>query len=67
MTESAGGPVRSTPPPALPVVAVAGGEEGSMPPLGNRWPEGIRRLLCLNCSRGFPSESKMQRLCKACR
>ena len=37
------------------------------PALGNRWPEGIRQLLCLNCSRIFPSESKMQRLCRACR
>jgi hypothetical protein len=37
------------------------------PPSVNRWPEGIRNLLCLNCSRIFPSESKMQRLCKACR
>jgi hypothetical protein len=33
----------------------------------NRWPEGIRQLLCLNCSRIFPSESKMQRLCRVCR
>jgi hypothetical protein len=37
------------------------------PPSINRWPEGIRRLLCLNCSRIFPSESKMERLCKSCR
>jgi hypothetical protein len=37
------------------------------PASGNRWPEGIRQLLCLNCSRIFQSESKMQRLCRACR
>jgi hypothetical protein len=37
------------------------------PAAGNRWPEGTRQLLCLNCSRIFPSESKMQRLCRACR
>jgi hypothetical protein len=39
----------------------------TLPPSINRWPEGIRRLLCLNCSRVFPSESKMERLCRACR
>jgi len=37
------------------------------PASGNRWPEGVRQLVCLNCSRIFPSESKMQRLCRACR
>jgi hypothetical protein len=37
------------------------------PPSVNSWPEGVRRLLCLNCGRTFPSESKMQRLCKGCR
>ncbi len=37
------------------------------PPSVNRWPEGTRHLLCLNCSRSFASESKMQRLCRACR
>jgi hypothetical protein len=37
------------------------------PASGNRWPEGVRQLVCLNCSRRFPSESKMQRLCRACR
>jgi hypothetical protein len=37
------------------------------PASGNRWPEGIRQVVCLNCSRTFPSESKMQRLCRACR
>jgi hypothetical protein len=39
----------------------------AFPVSGNRWPEGTRHLLCLNCSRTFPSESKMQRLCRACR
>lgn len=33
----------------------------------NRWPEGIRHLLCLNCNRAFQSESKIQRLCRVCR
>ena len=33
----------------------------------NRWPEGIRDLLCLNCERAFQSASKIQRLCRACR
>jgi hypothetical protein len=37
------------------------------PASGNRWPEGVRQLVCLNCSRIFPSDSKMQRLCRACR
>jgi hypothetical protein len=37
------------------------------PPSVNRWPEGTRQLLCLNCSRIFASESKMERLCRACR
>jgi hypothetical protein len=37
------------------------------PPSINRWPEGVRHLLCLNCNRVFPSESKMERLCRACR
>ena len=32
----------------------------------DRWPEGIRSLPCLNCERTFPSESKAQRLCRAC-
>ena len=26
--------------------------------LVNRWPEGIRQLLCLNCSRVFPSNRR---------
>ena len=39
----------------------------TFPVSGNRWPEGVRQLVCLNCSRVFPSESKMQRLCRACR
>jgi hypothetical protein len=39
----------------------------SPPASGNRWPEGVRQLVCLNCSRTFPSESKIQRLCRACR
>ena len=33
----------------------------------NTWPEGVRRLLCLNCDRTFESESKAQRLCRVCR
>jgi hypothetical protein len=33
----------------------------------NTWPEGTRHLVCLNCGRAFPSDSKAQRLCKACR
>jgi Fe2+ or Zn2+ uptake regulation protein len=33
----------------------------------NRWPEGIRHLLCLTCGRVFESDSKVQRLCRACR
>jgi len=33
----------------------------------NTWPAGVRRTLCLNCDRTFESESKAQRLCRACR
>jgi hypothetical protein len=33
----------------------------------NAWPDGIRHLVCLNCSRVFESDSKAQRLCRACR
>lgn len=33
----------------------------------NTWPEGIRHLLCLKCGRAFESDSKAQRLCRACR
>jgi hypothetical protein len=33
----------------------------------NTWPERIRRVLCLNCDRTFESDSKAQRLCRACR
>jgi hypothetical protein len=33
----------------------------------NRWPEGIRHVLCLGCGRAFESDSKAQRSCKACR
>lgn len=33
----------------------------------NQWPEGIRHLLCLTCGRVFESDSKVQRLCRACR
>jgi hypothetical protein len=33
----------------------------------NTWPEGVRRMLCLNCDRTFESDSKAQRLCRACR
>ena len=33
----------------------------------NSWPGGIRSLRCLNCRRVFQSDSKAQRLCKACR
>ncbi len=32
----------------------------------NTWPEGIRYLLCLKCGRVFQSDSKAQRLCRAC-
>ena len=37
------------------------------PPSVNRWPEGTRQLVCLNCSRIFASESKIHRLCRVCR
>lgn len=37
------------------------------PPSINRWSEGIRHLPCLNCNRMFPSESRIQRLCRVCR
>ena len=33
----------------------------------NQWPEGLRVLLCLRCSRAFESDSKVRRTCKACR
>jgi hypothetical protein len=33
----------------------------------NTWPEGVRRMVCLNCDRTFESESKAQRLCRVCR
>lgn len=33
----------------------------------NTWPDGIRHLVCLNCGRAFESDSKAQRLCRACR
>jgi hypothetical protein len=33
----------------------------------NTWPEGVRRVLCLNCDRTFESDSKAQRLCRVCR
>jgi len=33
----------------------------------NTWSEGVRRVLCLNCDSTFESESKIQRLCQACR
>ena len=33
----------------------------------NAWPEGVRRVPCLNCGRTFESDSKVQRLCRACR
>jgi hypothetical protein len=33
----------------------------------NRWPEGIRDVLCLRCGRAFARDSKVQRLCRACR
>jgi hypothetical protein len=33
----------------------------------NRWPGGTCRVLCLGCGRAFESESKGQRMCKACR
>ena len=36
-------------------------------PSANTWPEGIRYLVCLNCGRPFESDSKAQRLCRACR
>ena len=39
----------------------------TIPSSVNRWPEGVRQLLCLNCARMFPSESKIQRLCRVCR
>ena len=35
--------------------------------LANRWPEGIRHVLCLGCGRSLESESKAQRICKPCR
>jgi hypothetical protein len=39
----------------------------TLTPSVNRWPEGVRHLLCLNCGRAFPSESTFQRLCRVCR
>jgi hypothetical protein len=33
----------------------------------NRWPGGTCRVPCLSCGRAFESESKGQRMCKACR
>jgi len=33
----------------------------------NRWPGGMRLVLCLSCGRAFESDSKAQRICKACR
>lgn len=33
----------------------------------NSWPKGVRRVRCLQCGRGFESDSKAQRLCRACR
>jgi hypothetical protein len=36
-------------------------------PPGNRWPDGSRHLVCLNCGGVFESDSKAQRLCQTCR
>lgn len=33
----------------------------------NGWPEGRRRVACLNCNRPFWSLGKAHRLCTACR
>jgi hypothetical protein len=33
----------------------------------NTWPDGTRHLVCLSCGRTFESDSKAQRLCRACR
>jgi hypothetical protein len=33
----------------------------------NDWPDGTRQLSCLSCDRSFWSDSKVERLCHACR
>jgi hypothetical protein len=33
----------------------------------NAWADGTRHLVCLSCDRAFESDSKAQRLCRACR
>ena len=40
---------------------------GTISAPSNTWPEGVRRVLCLNCDRTFESESKAQRLRSDCR
>lgn len=37
------------------------------PHSSNRWPAGIRDILCLRCGRAFERDSRVQRLCRACR
>jgi hypothetical protein len=42
-------------------------EDTTHPTRINTWPEGVRRVLCLNCDKTFESESKAHRLCRVCR
>jgi hypothetical protein len=62
-------------PDVTPVIALDGtGRDGlsrnddtTHPSRINTWPEGVRRVVCLNCDKIFESESKAHRLCRACR
>lgn len=60
---------RSSPSPASFVMAAMPARRPNPTPYRsvNAWPRRIRHVPCLNCGRAFQSDSKAQRLCKACR